>query len=193
LKLYSPTILKEVIDTLDIASANCEIVTVDRADAVEQAIEALYASDFIGFDTETRPSFQRGELHTVSLLQLASGTHCYLFRLQKIGQNAAIKKLLEDKTTLKIGLSVFDDFRALNRWMPIYPTNFIELQHYVQAYGIEEKSLQKIFAIVCGKKISKRQQLSNWEAPKLTPSQRLYAATDAWACRQIYLELRQQI
>lgn len=174
---------------MDVAATNCRIQVIDRHEDIDAAVNDLRNSNIIGFDTETKPSFKRGEHNTVSLLQLSNAQCCYLFRLHKIGFSTAIKNLLEDAGVRKIGLSVHDDFRALSHWMPMRPTNFIELQYYVKAFGIEEMSLQKIFAIIFNKKISKRQQLSNWEAPTLNDAQQLYAATDAWACREIYLEL----
>ena len=169
-----------------------KITVIDRPEMVHHAVQTLMQSPVIGFDTETRPSFKKGEQHTVSLLQLASPQECFLFRLHHIGPNEELKELLESNRVRKIGLSVHDDFRALNKWMPMHPSNFLELQRYVKSYGIEEMSLQKIYAIVFNQKISKRQQLSNWEATELTEAQKLYAATDAWACLNIYAELQRK-
>lgn len=156
---------------------------------VEAAVAELRHECLIGFDTETRPSFTKGIRHNISLLQLATRTTAYLFRLQMIGLNETLKALLEDPTVVKVGLSTHDDFRSLQRWMPCAPKGFIELQHYVKAFGIEEMSLQKIFAIVFNERISKTQQLSNWEINPLTPAQCKYAAIDAWACLFIYYKM----
>lgn len=191
--LYQSKIEKSDISTLPPCDITGEIIVIDRSEDVVAAIEDIKQCPLIGFDTETRPSFRRGESNTISLLQLATEKRAYLFRLKKIGQNQLLKDLLESNDYLKVGLSVHDDFHSLNRWMPCRPNNFIELQRYVKAFGIEEMSLQKIYAIVFHKRISKRQQLSNWEAEELTPAQQQYAAIDAWACRNIYYELQRKI
>ena len=191
--LYQSKIEKSDISTLPPCDITGEIIVIDRSEDVAAAIEDLKQCPLIGFDTETRPSFRRGESNTISLLQLATEKRAYLFRLKKIGPNQLLKDLLESNNYLKVGLSVHDDFHSLNRWMPCRPNNFIELQRYVKAFGIEEMSLQKIYAIAFHKRISKRQQLSNWEAEELTPAQQQYAAIDAWACRNIYYELQRKI
>ena len=188
--LYQSKIEKSLISTLPPCDIVGEIIVIDRPEDVAAAIDDLKQCPLIGFDTETRPSFRRGESNTISLLQLATDRRAYLFRLKKIGPNQLLKDLLESEEHMKVGLSVHDDFHSLNRWMPCRPKNFIELQKYVKAFGIEEMSLQKIYAIVFNKKISKRQQLSNWEADQLTTAQQQYAAIDAWACRDIYYKLR---
>lgn len=191
--LYPNKIEKSTISTLPPCDITGEIIVIDRPEDVAAAIDDLKQCPLIGFDTETRPSFRRGESNTISLLQLATDRRAYLFRLKKIGHNQQLKELLESEEHMKVGLSVHDDFHSLNRWMPCRPKNFIELQKYVKAFGIEEMSLQKIYAIVFNQKISKRQQLSNWEAEELTPAQQQYAAIDAWACRNIYYKLQHKI
>ncbi len=169
------------------------IVVVKSRRETDFAVSQLMREQIIGFDTETRPNFvAHVEQHTVSLMQLASATTCYLFRLQFIGEHQGLKALLESTDVLKVGLSIQNDFHALQKWMAVKPQNFIELQNFVTQFGIEDKGLQKIYAIVFGKRISKAQQLSNWEAPILSPQQKVYAAIDAWACRDIYLELNKQ-
>lgn len=164
---------------------------VDRIEQVEPALAVLNKSTAIGFDTESKPAFQRGAVNTISLMQLATDNTAFLFRLNKIGRHAGLKELLENESITKIGLSVHDDFHSLNEWMPCQPQKFLELQRFVGAFGIEEKSLQKIYAIIFHRKISKRQRLSNWNAEQLTPAQETYAAIDAWACLDIYNALIQ--
>lgn len=187
---YLPHIAKDVIAELPIVQHTGTIVVVDSIQEADVVVDILFKESIIGFDTETRPSFVKGVRYTVSLLQLATADTCYLFRLQNLGRHEGLKLLLESDHVKKIGLSVRDDFMALNKWQNMCFSSFIELQKYVEAFGIEEKSLQKIYAIVFGKKISKSQQLSNWEAPTLTHQQQSYAAIDAWSCREIYLELQ---
>ena len=153
----------------------------------EKAVEYLKTQQIVGVDTETRPSFKRGMSHKVALLQIATSDTCFLFRLNRIGMPGFLQDFLMSDT-LKIGLSLKDDFLMLRRRKDVHAEegNWIELQDYVGRFGIEDRSLQKIFANLFGQKISKSQRLSNWEAETLTESQMNYAATDAWACVEIY-------
>ena len=143
----------------------------------EKAVRYLLSQPILGFDTETRPSFKRGHQYKVSLLQVSTIDTCFLFRLNHTGLTPAIIQLLEDRTVKKIGLSWHDDLNSLNK---------IDL---VRDLGIEDLSLQKLYANLFNQKISKRQQLSNWETDILTDKQKMYAATDAWACIMIYQEI----
>ena len=149
----------------------------------EKAVAYLKDQRIVGVDTETRPSFKRGTTHKVALLQISTQDTCFLFRLNRIGMP---EFLMSD--TLKIGLSLKDDFNSLRKRQDMHPDrgNWIELQEYVGKFGIEDRSLQKIYANLFGEKISKNQRLSNWEADVLSEGQKLYAATDAWACVEIY-------
>ena len=153
----------------------------------EKAVEYLKSQSMVGVDTETRPSFKRGQSHKVALLQIATSDTCFLFRLNRIGMPASLQEFLMGDT-LKIGLSLKDDFMMLRRRKDVHAEegNWIELQDYVGRFGIEDRSLQKIYANLFGQKISKSQRLSNWEAETLSESQVKYAATDAWACVEIY-------
>ena len=142
-------------------------------------------------DSETRPSFTKGQIHKVALLQISSEEHCFLFRLNLTGLTLPVITLLENPSVTKVGLSLRDDFMMLHKRAPFEQHACIELQEYVRTFGIQDKSLQKIYAILFGEKISKSQRLSNWEAEVLTPSQQQYAATDAWACLNIYNRLQE--
>lgn len=152
-----------------------------------KAVDYLNSHAIVGVDTETRPSFRKGSTNKVALLQVATYDTCFLFRLNSLG----LPDFLEDfllNDVLKVGLSLKDDFAMLRRrnQKDLRVGNWIELQDYVPGFGIEEMSLQKIYALLFGEKISKSQRLSNWEAETLTEAQQLYAATDAWACVRIY-------
>ena len=168
------------------------IVVINNETQAEAAAEAMRLSGRpIGFDTETRPSFVKGVTHEVSLVQLSAGNTAFLFRLNKLGGfSKALKGLLEDPQVQKIGLSTRDDFRNLRRLDDTFePQNFVEIQQLVISYGIHELSLSKIYACLFGKKLSKRQRLSNWEASELSPKQQVYASLDAIACVDIYEKL----
>ncbi|MCR4619435.1 MAG: 3'-5' exonuclease domain-containing protein 2 [Paludibacteraceae bacterium] len=183
------TITKEEVKLLPLEHFSGSIIIIDDLNQVQAAVDNLRQAKVIGFDTETRPSFKQGETHKVALLQLATTDTCYLFRLSVIGLPLPLVQLLQDPAVKKIALSSQDDFLALKRRHPLRPEGFIELQHMVKNYGIQELSLQKIYAILFSKHISKTQRLSNWEASSLTAAQRSYAAIDAWATLRIYLHL----
>ena len=153
----------------------------------EKAVAYLKDQRIVGVDTETRPSFKRGTTHKVALLQISTQDTCFLFRLNRIGMPDSLQEFLMSDT-LKIGLSLKDDFNSLRKRQDMHPDrgNWIELHEYVGKFGIEDRSLQKIYANLFGEKISKNQRLSNWEADVLSEGQKLYAATDAWACVEIY-------
>ena len=154
-----------------------------------KAVDYLLKQPIIGIDTETRPSFRKGVKYYVSLLQVSSRDICFLFRLKHTGMCESIIRLLEDTTIPKIGLSLHDDIRQLHEVAKFQPGCFIELQDKVKDFGVEDLSLQKLFANFFGERISKGQRLTNWEADILSESQKRYAATDAWACILLYEEM----
>lgn len=162
------------------------IIVIHALADVEKAVNYLKGFPIVGIDTETRPSFAKGKTYEVSLLQLSTEDTCFLFRLNYIGMPKALVDLLQDGRQLKVGLSLRDDIQNLNRKHKFEPRGFLDLQHYVKEMGIEAQSLQKIYALLFGKKISKSQRLTNWEADVLTDRQKGYAATDAWACVRMY-------
>lgn len=183
------TITKQQLAELEKETFDGEIYIVDHPSKVDEAVAYLSTQPALGFDTETKPAFKRGQVNNVALLQLSTEDECFLFRLNKIGYPDALEKLMSNDTIKKIGLSLRDDFAALRKRTGRRPENFIDLQLFVDKFGIEDNSLQKIYAIIFGKKISKSQRLSNWEAAELSPSQQSYAAIDAWACLRIYNHL----
>ena len=166
-----------------------EIRIVEHERDIAAACKTLAEQPVIGFDTETRPSFRPGVTFRVSLLQLSTPTVCYLFRLNKIPLAKPILQLLEDRRVLKIGADVAGDLRSLRQIRHFRDGGFVDLQGIAPEWGIGEKSLRKLSAIVLGRRVSKAQRLSNWEAATLADNQRLYAATDAWVCTRIYEQL----
>ena len=186
---YPAKIDKDVVRELPVAQTDCEIEVIDSANEVATAVDCLMQEEVVGFDTETKPSFTHGKSNKIALMQISTAKKCFLFRLQMIGKSEALKNFLENEKIKKIGLALHGDLRNLRVWDKFTPKNFIDLQKIVIQYGIEELGLQRIYAIIFGKKISKSQQLSNWEAKILNQAQQIYAATDAWACRAIYLKL----
>lgn len=185
------SISKQQLAALPAAQYPGTIIVVDQLDKVDSAIARLRDCDLIGFDTETRPSFKKGHSYNVSLMQLSSTKECFLFRLNKIGFPDKLKELLEDENQVKVGLSIHDDFRNLHKTYEFEPRGFIELQQFVTKWNIIDKSLSKLYGILFGKRLSKSQRLSNWEAEQLVDSQQHYAALDALACVSIYKHLEE--
>lgn len=165
------------------------IVVVERAEQLAEACARLSAEKIIGFDTETRPCFRAGEHHSVALLQLSCADVCYLFRLSAFPPGAELVKLLENPAVMKVGLDIGNDIRAVQGVRRFRPAGFVDLQGIIRDHGIGELGLRKMAALVLGIRISKAQRLSNWEAAALTQAQQLYAATDAWVSREIYVRL----
>lgn len=180
---------KKHIQTLPNVVFKGRIIVILTATDAEKAVDYLLSQPILGVDTETRPTFKKGIQHKVALLQVSSHDTCFLFRLNHTGITPAIVKLLEDTTVPKIGLSLHDDISMLHRIAKFNPGHFIDLQDHVREVGVEDKSLQKLYANFFGLRISKTQRLTNWEADVLTERQKLYAATDAWTCIMLYEEL----
>jgi ribonuclease D len=180
---------KKKISTLPRIIFEGRIVVVLTEREAQKAVDFLLTQPILGIDTETRPSFKKGRVNQVALLQIATHDICFLFRLNQLGMTAAVKRLLEDTEVPKIGLSLHDDLMMLSRRGEFRRGNFIDLQDKVKEIGVEDMSLQKLFANFFGMRISKRDQLSNWEADILSDKQKIYAATDAWTCILLYEEL----
>ena len=186
------TINKEDLRELPKATFPGRIYVIQSEAEANKAVDYLRSQKFVGIDSETRPSFKKGRIHKVALLQVCSEECCFLFRLNMIGIPQSLLSLLENPDVLKVGLSLKDDFLMLHKRAPFIPQGVIELQEYVRPFGIQDKSLQKIYALLFKLKISKSQQLSNWESDVLTDAQKQYAAMDAWACYSIYSLLQER-
>lgn len=180
---------KKAIGDLPVVSFGGRVITILTEGEAERAVDYLLTADILGMDTETRPSFKRGQSFKVALLQVSTRDTCFLFRLNLIGLCPAVIRLLENTTVPMIGLSWHDDLRMLRRRGDFTPGYFIELQKMVGDIGIKDLSLQKLYANLFSQKISKRQRLTNWEMPVLNDQQKVYAATDAWACIMLYEEI----
>lgn len=180
---------KEYIKDLPLVSFPGKIITVNSEREADKAVPFLLSKDILGVDTETRPSFKKGQQHKVSLLQVATEDICFLFRLNYIGMVTPVISLLSNTEVPMVGLSWHDDLAALQKRMEFKPGLFIDIQDIIGDIGIEDKSLQKLYANIFKQKISKRQRLTNWDADVLSDKQMSYAATDAWACVRLYKEI----
>ena len=189
--MYIESISTEELGKLEYASFPGRIHVIDSVGAeFNRAIAYLRSQKIIGFDTETRPCFGPNQpRYGVSLLQLSGPEKAYLFRIKDMGMHRRLCNLLADKRIIKVGAAIHDDIRGLQKLRDFQADGFVDLQKIVADYGIRDKSVKKMTAIILGFRISKTQQLSNWEAETLSEPQCKYAATDAWVCREMYLKL----
>ena len=189
--MFQISISPEEIASLELASFPGEIVVIDQeGEALEQAVRYLKRQKILGFDTETRPTFSPDQRPCgTALLQLSGPGKAFLFRVKKCGLPRSLVSVLSDGRIKKVGAATLDDVRGLQKIARFQARGFVDLQNLVWEYGIRDKSVKKMAAIILGVKISKAQQLSNWEAAQLSEGQQRYAATDAWVCREMYLKL----
>lgn len=187
--MFKESITREELTDLPLRWFEGEIFVIDKPQQVKEVAEFLSSQQLIGFDTETRPSFKKGVVNKVALLQLSTPEQAFLFRLNKLGLPAPIRKILANPDIVKPGVAIRDDIKGLQELCHFKPGGFIELQDVAKKNGIQSFSLKKLTAIVLGFRISKSQQLSNWESPSLSDAQQIYAATDAWTAVKIYQHL----
>lgn len=191
--MYKISISPEELDKLPQTSFPGEIIVVDHfGRKYLKALDYLKSQKVIGFDTETRPNFtQEHHNYGVSLLQLSGPDKAFLFRIKKIPALKPIFKILADERIIKVGAASNDDVRGLQKYSKFEAHSFVDLQKIVWEWGIKDKSVKKMSGIILGIRISKTQQLSNWEAQTLSEAQQKYAATDAWVCREMYMKLQE--
>ena len=189
--MYISSIAAEDIERLEQVSFPGTIHVIDTVGTeFNNAVRYLKSQRVIGFDTETRPCFSASQpRYGVALLQLSGRDHAYLFRINSMGMHRRLCSLLSSDKVIKVGAAVTDDIRGLQKYQEFTPRGFVDLQRIVGDYGIRDRSVKKMTAIILGFRISKAQQLSNWEAETLSDSQIRYAATDAWVCREMYIRL----
>ena len=187
--MYKENITVEELAEHELSWFKGEIVLIDNLKIFYEVFPRLLGSELLGFDTETRPTFKKGKKNAVSLIQLSTADLACLFRINKIGIPDELLDLLSDPSVIKAGVAVHDDIRFLKGVRKFFPDGFIDLQNFVKDFGIQSSGLKKLAAIVLGFRISKRQQVTDWEADQLSEAQQIYAATDAWVCHQIYKKL----
>lgn len=189
--MYKESITPKEMEQLDYVSFPGKIHVIDSVGAeFNRAIAYLRSQKIIGFDTETRPTFSQDQpRYGVALLQLSGPDRAYLFRINKIGMHRRLCNLMASDKIIKVGAAIHDDIKGLQKKHDFIPAAFVDLQKIVWEWGIKDKSVKKMAAIILGFRVSKTQQLSNWEAMKLSDSQCRYAATDAWVCREMFLKL----
>ena len=188
--MFQSTIDKEELKKLPLQAFTGTIHVIDSMAGLRKYLPVLKQEKVMGFDTETRPSFRKGQVNQISLVQLATPFHAFLFRISALSLPDKLIELFEDDSIIKVGAALHDDLIDLRRIRDFKAGGFLDLQKYVGAFGIENKGVAKLSGIVLGFRISKNQQLSNWDAKKLSEAQKEYAATDAWVCLRIYQELQ---
>jgi ribonuclease D len=186
---YKENIDKAELAEYPVSGFGGDIVLVDSFKKLKESVKILKSADILGFDTETKPSFRKGKVNGVALIQFSNNRQAFIFRTSIIGLPGELIDILSDKSIIKAGVAIHDDIKGLKKISDFKEKGFIELQDYVKGFGIKSSGLRKLSAIILGFRISKKQQVSNWEAPELTDAQLQYAATDAWVCYEIYKKL----
>lgn len=186
-------ITKDEINELPLGQFEGEIYLIDKSEDVEEVADFLKTQAIIGFDTETKPAFRKGVVNQVSLLQLSTKTQAFLFRLNDIGFPDAIREVLEREHIVKVGAAVNDDLKALTKLTDsFYPNSFFDLNDELKKVGFHNVGVRNLCGMVLKMRISKSEQVSNWESSVLTEKQQRYAATDAWACLEIFQLLKKE-
>lgn len=187
--MYASTISSDEINALELKKYEGKVNIITTAGDISKALKKITKEKVVGFDTETKPAFKRGEYNHVSLIQIATEKEVFLIRVNITGLTEELIAFLENKNILKIGVALRDDIKDLRKLRDFKPGGFVELNKVVTEIGIESNGLRKLTAIILGFRISKSAQISNWESEKLTDKQIYYAATDAWVCLKMYQEL----
>jgi ribonuclease D len=188
--MFQSEISKEEVADLDLIQYDGPIKLITNEESFLEEIPHIREQTILGFDTETRPSFKKGVVYPTALIQISALDQAWIIRVSRMGYPPELLELLTREDILKVGLGLNDDLRRLRADFQFEPGGFLDLQQYVAAFRIEEKGLKKLSGIVLGRRISKAQQVSNWDADLLTEAQLRYAATDAWICLKIYNRLR---
>lgn len=187
------SITKEELNELPLGQFEGEIFLIDELDQVDEAVDFLEDQRIIGFDTETKPAFRKGQFNQVAFLQLSTPHQAFLFRLNKIGFPDSLRSLLEKENLVKVGAAVHDDLKGLRKLTDsFYPLSFFDLNDELKKVGFHNVGVRNLCGMVLKIRISKSEQVSNWEAETLTEKQQRYAATDAWACLEVFELLKSE-
>ncbi len=187
------SITKDELNELPLGQFEGEIFLIDHPDQVDEAVDFLEDQQIIGFDTETKPAFRKGQFNPVALLQLSTPHQAFLFRLNKIGFPDSLRNLLEKENLVKVGAAVHDDLKGLRKLTDsFYPLSFFDLNDELKKVGFHNVGVRNLCGMVLKIRISKSEQVSNWEAETLTEKQQRYAATDAWACLEVFKVLKEE-
>lgn len=190
--MFPSSIPKEEIQHLPLIRFGGKITLIETEKDLNQALKELRKERIWGFDTETKPTFNKGEYNHTGLIQFATMKAAYLIRINKLGIPPKLRTFLEDDQFVKVGISIRDDLKEMKKLEPFHPDGFIDLNNIAKELGIVQIGMRSLTGIFLKSRISKSQQTSNWENAELTPAQQLYAATDAWVCYKIHRMLNEQ-
>ncbi|MEW5770161.1 MAG: 3'-5' exonuclease [Pseudomonadota bacterium] len=184
------TISREALAELPIQRYEGEVNLVNTAEALARALADIRQEGVVGLDTETRPAFTKGEHHLPCLVQVATARAVHLFQLRQVDCADALAEVLAAPGIVKAGIALAHDLRQLKLVFPFEQNAVLDLGNVAKRHGIGQSGLRNLAGLILGFRIPKGTRTSNWAAPRLTPAQIGYAATDAWACRELYLRFR---
>ena len=187
--MFPMTITKDEVMERPLKSYEGKVVIAADEESIEAAVAKINQSKVVGFDTEAKPTFKKGQIRNISLIQVATADKVYLLRTQHTGISNALHRFLENPDIIKIGIGLLDDYNLLNRLRAFTPDGFIDLNNTFDELGAKKIGARNLAAMVLDIRISKSAQTSNWEAQMLTEKQIRYASTDAWICLEIYNKL----
>lgn len=187
--MFKSNISKEEINQLGLYEYDGHIHLIEDPAHLEGVFAQINQHAFVGFDTETKPTFVSGDRNKVALIQIAIPDKVFLFRINKTGLTDEMIAFLENDQIKKIGVAIHNDARELQQLANFKPKGFLELPDVTEKIGIQARGLRGLAALILNQRISKGSKITNWEAPMLTEKQCLYAATDAWVCLQMYQKL----
>jgi ribonuclease D len=184
------TITNEEINALPLGAFEGKVFLVEHTDDFREIFLEINQHKVVGFDTETKPVFVRGQQNKVALMQIALPDKVFLIRINKTGVEPEIIHFLENENILKAGVALRDDIKALQRLKKFIPYGVVELADMAKGAGLMEEGVKKLTGLLLGFRVSKTAQTSNWEAAALNEKQISYAATDAWVCLEIFKKLK---
>ncbi|HEX7250166.1 MAG TPA: 3'-5' exonuclease [Burkholderiales bacterium] len=184
------SITREAVNELPIRRYEGEVRLVSGTQELERALEDLHGEAVVGFDTETRPAFRKGESFPPSLAQLATARAVYLFQLRAQDFSGPLAGVLASPAIVKAGVSVADDLKQLKKVFPFEEQAVVDVGLAAKRRGLQQSGVRNLAALFLGFRIPKGAKTTNWATPRLSPQQIQYAATDAWACRELYLKFK---
>ncbi len=186
-------ITPDEVNSLPLRTFNGRTHVISNPDQLVKVVKEVESHEIIGFDTETRPSFKKGQIYQVSLLQLAIPRKVFLIRLNHTGITEELVGLFSNAQIIKAGVGIRDDLKALQKLHPFEPAGYCDLARLAKEAGLQVESVKKLTALLLGFRISKSAQTSNWEVQTFTQKQIEYAATDAWVCLELFHRLKSRV
>lgn len=187
--IFPLSISKEEVMQRPLKSYEGKVIIATDLENTKEALKEIERHKVVGFDTEAKPTFQKGQIRNISLIQVATENKVYLLRTHVIGVSDALHNFLQNPNITKVGIGLLDDFNLLNRLRTFEPQGFLDLNSTFQELGAQNIGARNLAAMVLDIRISKSAQTSNWETETLSEKQIRYAATDAWICLELHKKL----